>query len=719
MRPLRPGRLVLLSLPALGALACGDEEKTLNYDFPRAELSTEMVQFNEVAEGSGGSTRRLWLSNLGDLSMGVTAIDLGAIDKSEANFSVYYNTAAIECPETVDTDAAAKGFELDTGGSTDTGGGPDTTPDPLVGALAVLDKDCRMPIDVTFDPEDMGVLWGSLIIETGTQQKEEGDNSDPEFYSDPIHTKRMVYLTGEGVRAAPNLMVRPRHYDYGHLWTGTSERAYIAIENSGSGDLTVLEPYLDGCSEAFEITAIGSSGSQFVLEAGISTYIEVSYTPEDTNAASCGLVIGYLDEDTQGDDSVEVTLEANAGTDPDNIPPTVVIRDPGVGYQWSGGPNDSMRLELNIFDVNQPADSLTCRVKSMVKAEGASVAHCEAGDESGHVFVDVPYEYVDAGVDTIKVQVTDASQTISYASISVLWNEGYPESDDDGDGWGDEGDADEDGNYDCDDLNANTYPFAAEIADGEDNDCDGVADEGTLAYDDDGDSFSENDGDCNDYDDDVYPGAWEIADYKDNDCDSIADEGTSLHDDDGDGYTEMDFDCDDSDDTIHPGAVEYCDGVDNDCNGHRDYDDGCVEIDSEPYVVGGIKMQQTSCEPGDAIMVSVFAHDADGQSLDYAWTADEGLVIEPLTGSPSVTVTCPDPGSQGRIYGLTVFITDEDQNPVWDFDEMKVYPENDLYRQFTKVVLERGSCSSAAALPAFSLAWLAMLGAAIRRRRDD
>ena len=720
MRQLRSGITLLVTMPLASVLlaSCGDSEETIRFDFPRIELSTEMVEFNAVEQGASTS-RTIWVSNLGDLPMGITAIDVeGTSDRSE-HFSVSYDVAAMECPD-VDTGAAAKGFTTDSGGGEETGTPPtdDTgTVEVPDGALVVLDADCRMPITVGFEPDALGTLWGSLFIETGTEHKAEDDNSDPAFYSDPIHSKRIVYMVGEGERGIANIMIQPRRFDYGHLWSGTVEQAYITVRNAGDGDLTVQEPYLDGCAETFEITAMGAEGTYAVLEPGVSTYVEVTYAPVTTDAASCTMIIESDDEDSP---RIEVDFEANTGSDPENVPPTVVIRSPGVGYQWSGGEEDSLQLQLNIFDLNQPADSLTCRVKSMVMADGASVAHCEADDESGHLYVDVPFEYVDNGVDTLKVQVTDASEIISYASISVLWNASFPESDDDGDGWGDERDADEDGNYDCDDLDINTYPFAAEVADGNDNDCDGIIDEGTLSYDDDGDSFSENEGDCNDYDADVYTGAWEIADYKDNDCDGVADEGTSLYDDDGDGYTEMDQDCDDEDADVHPGATEYCDGIDNDCNGLRDYSDGCVEIDSEPYVVGGINMQQTACEPGDAIMVSIFAYDADGQTLDYAWSGDEGLVIEPLTGSPSVTVTCPDPSSSnGAVYGLYVYITDEDQNAVWDFDEMWVYPTNDLYRQLIQIVYDQGSCASAAALPAMSLAWLALLGAAIRRRRED
>lgn len=34
-------------------------------------------------------------------------------------------------------------------------------------------------------------------------------------------------------------MVSPRRHDYGHLWTGTNETAYVSITNVGDGDLTL------------------------------------------------------------------------------------------------------------------------------------------------------------------------------------------------------------------------------------------------------------------------------------------------------------------------------------------------------------------------------------------------------------------------------------------------------------------------------------------------
>ena len=96
--------------------------------------------------------------------------------------------------------------------------------------------------------------------------------------------------------------------------------------------------------------------------------------------------------------------------------------------------------------------------------------------------------------------------------------------------------------------------------------CDG----GGTPTDDDGDGYSVDDGDCDDGDANTYPGAPEIGDGEDNDCDGHVDEGTDNHDDDGDGYSEADGDCDDGNVHVYPGATEVQDGVDNDCDGHID-----------------------------------------------------------------------------------------------------------------------------------------------------
>lgn len=200
---------------------------------------------------------------------------------------------------------------------------------------------------------------------------------------------------------------------------------------------------------------------------------------------------------------------------------------------------------------------------------------------------------------------------------------------------------------DCNDDDPTVRPGTPEVADGVDQDCDTIVDEGTSAYDDDQDGLSEDDGDCNDgapavtpsvpevlgngIDDDcdgivdlgttdqdfdgtstdggdcddadptVHPGAPEVPNGVDEDCDGLVDEGTTAGDDDLDGFTEDDGDCDDTDPTTFPGAPELADGRDNGCEGvvdegttgHDDDGDGYTEVggdcdDADPAASPGL-----------------------------------------------------------------------------------------------------------------------------------
>ncbi len=203
----------------------------------------------------------------------------------------------------------------------------------------------------------------------------------------------------------------------------------------------------------------------------------------------------------------------------------------------------------------------------------------------------------------------------------------------------------------------------------------GVADTGTEAdtavepvvVDEDGDGIAV-DADCNDTDASIHPYATEVCDSVDNNCDGDTDEGLTTHvyrDADGDGYgdelsgtdtcgipagyVETVYDCNDGDATINPDSTEVCDdGIDQDCDSA---DEACpVEETVVPY--------DGSCTEEDILFEDGVVY-IGVDCMDSPWNEYDARIIADISPSGSYDY---DPSDSADLAELT------DDTTAWSFD---------------------------------------------------
>ena len=711
------------TLPALTLLtACADPVAIPGTALPQLIVPEARVNFGTVDWGET-AFKTVTVTNSGDKPMGVDRIELGDGEMEESfslhlGRSVYCGGAPLPSESELGDfpDTGIVPTEEDSNEAANTGASTGS----ILTSTLVIDPGCSYDFEVALNPKSVGALFASLRVHTKT---ESGD--EPGYHADPDNAFATVILEGYTTKGNANIIVTPRTLDFAHPDLGDEVTKYVEFHNVGTGPLTIQPPELDeDCDDRFAFDLARFEDGPLVLEARTSTLMPVTYTATTGPNAECEMTVTSDDPDTATN---RVSLRGQIGTDPLCTPPSVNLVSPEPGLIH--GTVDDLILTLQISDADQPPTTLHCEVTSTfnVDEDGAApeLADCKPYAESGYTLVHVPTSSLMMGVDVLKVTVQDECGKEDETSVSVIYSAGHPAQDDDQDGFADGPIAD----ADCDDEDPTVYPYAAEIFDGKDNDCDGTIDEGTEGSDDDRDGHSETEGDCNDDDYQVFPGAPEQPDGKDNDCDGTVDDRTGLYDDDGDGFAETDNDCADNNPDIHPAAIEYCDGIDNNCNGLMDERDGCIDIDAAPMIVGGIQMAATAIGSGESTVLSIEVYDPDGSEFTFAWQEDDRLAAAGHSGfdsvvSQTVNWTAPDVETEGgETYTLNVVVNDPDGHSDFAIGEITVLPEpvkTNIGEYDPVAEGDTGGCGSdeeSDASAALVLAPLALLFG-LRRRED-
>jgi len=325
------------------------------------------------------------------------------------------------------------------------------------------------------------------------------------------------------------------------------------------------------------------------------------YGDPATSTLDCAAPSGYVANDDDCDD------------DAASVYPTATELCNGVDDDCDGSVDDGATGSATWY-ADTDADSFgdaASGVNDCIQPSGTVTDATDCDDTDGSVYpgaTEIPYDGIDQ--DCVGGDLADL----------------------DGDGYAG------DGGTDCNDNDGDVNPAATEVADGVDEDCDGLVDEGTDWYDDDGDGYTEDGGDCDDGEEARNPASTETADGVDEDCDGVVDEGTDAYDDDGDGYTELDGDCNDGDPAQSPANPEIdLNGIDDDCDGAVDA--GIADNDGDGYTEDG-----GDCDNGNGAAHPGADETADGVDNDCDGLVDEGTAAydDDLDGASEDAGDCDD-----------------------------------------------------------------------------
>ena len=443
-----------------------------------------------------------------------------------------------------------------------------------------------------------------------------------------------------------DLSLTPELLDFGPIPQWGEGSLTLQLDNTGTAALSIASMSVqDDADGAFSL----DGETSIELERGQGAEVILTFTPSVAGLFTATLVIN---SDTGQTTRREVLLRGQGAE------PSVQVWPLVLDFGLEPGPlpltvasDGLVRVELSEMDLVGDAEAFALTLPAAV---GQLPAEVDPGQE---LVIQVEFATLFAGPAEASLRLRTDDPLAPVVPVTLLGNVHCDSPsglalDGDGDGFSACG-------GDCDDADPSAFPGATEYLDEDDNDCDGVVDEGTDAYDDDGDGVTELDGDCDDTDEQTYPGAPEVVDGVDDDCDGVIDDGTAELDDDGDGYAEIGGDCDDADPAVHPGALEVCDGVDDDCDGL--IDDGTAGYDDDG---DGATENEGDCHDGDPDIGPTEVETANGIDDDCDGDVDEdtGWADDDGDGFSEAGGDCDDadPGANPAAEEVTGNAVDDD-----------------------------------------------------------
>ena len=598
----------------------------------------------------------------------------------------------------------------------------------------LVDESSNQSFDLVADWEIIGPRSYEILEITYTPVAEQDSFGSILLYSnDPDEANRVIVLMGSSFTGLPQAYVTPSLVEYGFVASGNSAEGVVEIWNTGDVPMTVVDVTVGGSESLFEVL----DKPVYPIPAGEKALATVAFNSEGGNHTVGSLTVEIADAVNP---YYTVNLSANSPGSTNNSLPQIDILDPTqakVFYMYQ-----NLWIEARVFDAQQPNIGLYCTLESNHPDVGLveqNTSHWETTTVEFDIEIDESDFELYPGLHTLTLCCTDVFVETACTTLVVSINEEFSEDDDDGDGYsGAQGD--------CVDTDDTIYPAAIELADGVDNNCDGIIDEHTVNYDDDNDGYCESDtsctdgslpGDCNDSVADldnngiadgygIHPDAAELADFFDNDCDGTIDEETINYDDDVDGFTEALGDCDDADPEVYRDAPEYCDSKDNDCDGEVDED--CIDTTPPLILVGGLTADIVAVKKGESVELHLTVISGPDAELVFDWGCDGGEFTWYSEDQSQATWKAPDTIEESAVeFSVFCKVTDtnsaesaDDYISKWAFLEltvMKTDPLQSVIQNKTTCSIssfdqDNGSIKSAVALTAALL-----LSLCIRRRR--